>query len=828
MGTWLGDAWQDIRLGVRGFAHDRAFSASVVLTLALGIGLNAAMFGVADRLLLGGPAHVREPERVKRLQRISQPPGRDIRRTGSFGYVAYDALKRNAKTLESVAAYSVSIDGAILGRGLAARRITRGETTSDLFGLLGVTPTAGRFFTAQEDDPVAPVNVAVIGYGLWQQEFGGRPDAVGKSLVIDNTDYTVVGVAPRGFTGPDLARVDVWLPESLFGRRIVPQWTTSWNGSWLSLVARLKPGVSTDAADAEATAIFQSAYTGKSEVIRKATIKLQPLVTSESGTPSMESRVSVWLAGVAGVVLLVACANVINLVLAHGIRRRREMAVRSALGAGRGRLVRLLLAEGLTLAAAGGAAGLVVAYVVGTVIRSWLIPNIEWPSGPVNARVFGLAAAIALVTGVVVGLLPAVRGSKPDVSGSLKTGVREGGGRRSRTRATLTVAQAALSAMLLVGAGLFVVSLERIRGMDLGLEPDRVLTFSVLRPALSRISDEAERTLERARRDAFYPMVLDRLGQRTDIEAASLSIGLAFSTGFGDDIRVPGRERLPQVRGGGPFLSAVTADYFRTVGTRILRGRAFTPADRAGTTQVAIVNETMAAAIWPGEDAIGKCFHIAQSPVCTEIVGVAANTRQFRLKEDESMAFYMPLGQEQTISGPQLLVRPRGDADAVLSAVRQELVALDPSIVFVYAEMLQDKVDPQIRPWKLGAMMFSLMGILALVVAAVGLYSVMAYFVTHRTHEIGVRLALGARPADVAGLVMRGGLALVFGGVAVGFGLAILAARFVEPLLFDTSPREPVVFGGVAIVLIGTAIAATIVPAARARRINPVDALRSE
>jgi predicted permease len=827
--TWGLDAWNDVRLGLRGLRRERAFSLSVIATLALGIGVNAAMFGVVDRLLLRGPEHVREPGRVRRLQVALQPPGMDIQRNGWFGYVTYDLLRRQGQSFEAVAAYNVAEDGVILGRGLDARRINRGEATASLFPLLGVTPALGRFYTEREDDTAAPERVVVIGFGLWQQQFGGRSDAIGRSIVLDNATYTIVGVAPKGFTGPDLTRIDVWMPESLVGSRVTSRnWTGSWNASWLSIVVRLKRDVSPERADAEATAIVRRAYVGTDEAKAKATLAVRRLLSTRDGTESMESRVSRWLFAVAGIVLLVSCANVVNLMLAHGIRRRREMAVRLALGAGRGRLVRLLVAESVTLAVAGGAAGLGVAYALGTLMRAWLLPTVEWPSGPVDLRILGVSAAVSLTAGILVGLLPALGASSLDVTTSLKTGVREGGGRRSRSRAALTAVQAALSALLLVGAGLFVVSLERVRAMDLGLQPDRVLTFSTLRTGVGTIADTAERQRERDRRAAFYPMIMERLRQRPDVEAASLTIGLAFNSGFGEDIKVPGRDKIPQLKGGGPHLSAVSADYFRTVGTRIVRGRAFSGADRAGTAPVAIVNETMAATLWPNEDAIGKCFSVGRSSACAGIVGIAANTRHFKLREDESMSFYVPFGQEQNIGGTQLLVRPRGDARSVLAAVRQEVVALDPTILFVNAGLLQDRVEPQMRPWRLGATMFSLMGVLALVVAAVGLYSVMSYDVTQRTHEIGVRMALGARPADVMRLVVRGGLALAAGGVVVGFGLALGAARLVEPLLFETSPRDPAVFAVVAATLTTMAVLATVLPAVRARRVNPAEAMRVE
>ena len=318
--------------------------------------------------------------------------------------------------------------------------------------------------------------------------------------------------------------------------------------------------------------------------------------------------------------------------------------------------------------------------------------------------------------------------------------------------------------------------------MDLGLQPNRVLMFSVARSGIAATTEDAERQRERDRRAAFYPMAIERLRQRPDVEAASLTIGLAFWSGFGEDIHVPGLDKVPQLKGGGPFLSAVTADYFKTVGTRIIRGRSTTPADRAGSAPVAIVNETMAAALWPGKDAIGQCFTIEQSPDCAaEIVGIAANTRHFKLQEDESLSFYIPFGQEQHIGGTELIVRPRGDANGVLADVRQELLSLDPSITFVDAGILQDRVEPQVRPWELGATMFSLMGVLALVVAAMGALAACCDVVLgqHAPHARDRRTAWrSARAPPMSRRSPCGsGLALVLGGLIVGFRVSRSSPR---------------------------------------------------
>jgi predicted permease len=825
---WIGirEIWRDVRHGARGLAREPLFSLAVIATLALGIGVNTAMFGVADRLLLRGPEYVRDSARVRRIQSVTHPPGMDVRHGGTFGYVVYDALRAQARSFDAVAAYQAYTDSSVVGRGISAHRVNRANATASLFPLLGVTPALGRFYDEHDDDTTHPAQVAVIGYGLWQRDFGGRRDVIGAPIVIDDETYTVVGVAPRGFTGADLARIDVWLPESLPAfHPMSNNWTATWHAFWLSIVVRVKPGVSDEQADAEATALYAHAYPGD-DPGESRELHVRPLLSSQDGTFSLESRVSTWLLAVAGIVLLVACANVMNLVLARGVRRRRELAVRLALGAGSRRIARLLFIETSALAAVGGVVGLGLAYALGAFMRAYLLNRIEWSGGPINTRVFLACAAASMGTAVLVGLLPALRAGALDVSSSLKVGARDGGARLGRLRSTLTVVQAGLCALLLIGSGLFVVSLRHARATDLGLQPDRILTFSVQRAEIDT-DDRDVRQRERARRAGFYPSVLERLRQRPDVEAASLTVGLAF-TGFTSQvIEVPGRTLPPQLSGSDAFVNVVTADYFKTVGTRIVRGRAFTDADRAGSAPVAIIDETMASSIWPNEDAIGKCFR-AEGHACAEIVGIAADARHFRLREKPSPSFYIPFGQDSRLGGVTLLVRPRGGASEVMAAVKQELIALDPTITFVDAGLLQDRFEPQLRPWILGATMFSVMGVLALVVAAIGLYSVMAYFVTHRAHEIGIRVALGARPSDIARLIVGGGLALAVGGIVIGSGLALVAARFIEPLLFDTSARDPVVFVVVAVTLLVVAVCATAIPASRARRIDPVEAMRVE
>ena len=557
---------------------------------------------------------------------------------------------------------------------------------------------------------------------------------------------------------------------------------------------------------------------------------MAPLSFNGEGQESRERSVARWLVGIAAVVLLIACANVANLHLARALRRRREVAVRIALGAGRARLARLFVVEGLLLSAGGAVAGLAVAWFIAQLTRTVLLPDIEWTLSPLDTRVLLVSALCALVTGLIVGLVPLLRVGSLTLTAALKTGRGEGGGRRWHARAALTVVQAGLSFALLVGAGLFVRSLWNVRAIDLGFEPSGVLAASVVWPGPSMTLPPEARQQEAARRYAFMREALGRVRQLPGVASASLSIGAPYGDGFGVRVRVPGLDSIPRLKGGGPYVRVVTRDYFTTMGTRLVQGRAFTDADRAGSERVAIVSETMAAILWPNESALGRCLIIGvDTTPCARVVGVVADTRRGQLREEAAMQYYVPLGQEIRVSArPVLLVRTAGDPSELVGAVRKEMLAMDPALAYVDAQPLREFIDRQMRSWQLGATVFGLFGVLALLVAGSGLYSVVAYFVVQRTHEIAVRVALGASTRRVAMLVLRNGIGLTAAGLAIGSVIALVAGGFVGPLLFETSPRDPAVFAAVAVLLFGAATVASIVPASRARRVDVMEALRQD
>ena len=818
---------QDIRYVLRAIRHSPGFSLMVVLTLGIAIGANAAMFGIIDRLLLRGPEHVVDPDRIVRLYAHGKGPNGNESTGSVVGFVSYAKLRDNARDFEGLAVYART--EATAGRGADAHRVTLGRVSWTFFPLLGVRPMLGRFFGADDDHGPRGSDVIVLDEGYWRRVYGGDRGAIGRTASIGGVQYTIIGIAPSGFTGVELTRRDAWVPISLPYWGPGEDWETAWGLNWLQIIGRLKPGVSRAQAGTDLTAAHQRAFDGPADDdMRSATFSVAPVRFNQRGQETTETRVSRWLVAVAAITLLIACANVANLFLARATRRRREVAVRLALGIGRGRLVRLLLAESVVLGVMGGVAGLVVAVVGGRFVRATLLPNVAWADAVIDVRMLVVTAGAAVLTGIVVGLMPALHGTRLDLTSALKAGIREGGAGKSRMRTMLTVAQAALSVVLLIGAGLFVRSLRNAYALRLGIEPDRVMTVALDWGSISALAPDA-RQAERNRQNAFYEAALASVRAMPGVEHAAVVVGTPFQSSNSVALRVPGRDSLPKLAGGQPLIRAVSDDYFVTAGTRVLRGRAFTAAEVSTGARVVVVNETMARTLWPSGDVIGQCLLIDTLP-CTHIIGVVEDARRFSLREDPAMQYYIPLGQERLLGfgGRRLFVRARGNALALAAPIRAEVRRLDPTIGYVTVQMLQESLDPQIRPWRLGATMFGLFGGLAVLVAAIGLYSVIAYLVTQRRHELGVRIALGAQHGDIVGLVVRYGVGLAIVGVLIGVVLAFNASRFIEPLLFDTPARDPVVFGAVAALLLLVALVASVVPAWRASRVDPIEALRAE
>ncbi len=535
-----------------------------------------------------------------------------------------------------------------------------------------------------------------------------------------------------------------------------------------------------------------------------------------AGRTGNDARVATWLGGVALIVLLIACANVANLLLARALKRRREIAVRVALGVSRGRLFMQLITESLLLSALGGVLGLAIAQWGGAAMQRVLLPDNGAPNAFTDPRVLVVALALAVMAGLLTGLAPILQMRREDVASALKAGAREGTVSRSRLRTGLLVGQAALSVVLLVGAGLFLRSLVNVQRLRLGYDANRLMWV--------------ELNLRGAKIDSAQKVQLrDQLEQRAatmpGVEHATRALTTPFWSTWELGLFVDGIDSVSKL---GDFtLQAASPSFFSTMGTRIVRGRGITAEDRFGAPRVIVLSEAMATKLWPGQDPMGRCVRVnADTMPCSTVVGVAEDVRRSSIGEID-LHYYLPIAQFATDQGG-LFIRTQGNASEHTQAVRRALQALMPGSSYVTATPMSTVIAPEIRSWRIGAIMFAVFGALALVLAAIGLYSVIAYNVTQRTHEMGVRVALGARANDVIRLIVRDGLRVVVPGVALGAAIALLAGRWVAPLLFNVSPTDPPVIVAVIATLLVVAVAASWLPALRAARVDPNEALRAD
>jgi predicted permease len=809
---------RDVRYALRCLARTPGFSLVVVLTLALGIGANAAMFGVVDTLFVRPPALVRDPGRIARVY-VRRPMGPAGTFTGStVSYRTFEDLRDAPGPFAEVAA--VVTRPLSLGRGADAVQIRGSAVSHEYFRLMGVAPALGRFFAAEEDQ-VGAERVAVLSSGFWRRRFAGDRAVLGRTLPIGGGTYTVIGVTPEGFSGIDLRPVDVWVPirvaaVELGGRDAL----TSRNWFWMSIIGRLTPGVMRADAASLATSTYRRGVAQGRSQDTTASVILGPVQAARGPEAGDETKVSAWIGGVALIVLLIACANVANLLLARGVARRRELAVRAGLGAGRGGLMRLLLAESLVLAALGGGAALLLAVWAGAGIRGLLIPSLPKDLPVLDLRVLGFTAFAVVVTAILAGIVPAVQSSRTELAEALKGGGHGATTRGGRTRALLLAAQVALTLVLLVGGGLFVRSLRNVQSLDLGLDADRVL--------LASVDLDAGATRDRA--NALYLGALERIQRLPGVEHAA-GVAMQFGWGWATDLRAEGVDSIPALPGGGPYVNVVTPDYFAAMGTRLARGRGFTAADGAGSEMVAVVNRTMARLLWPGGESLGKCLYVGDATrACRRVVGVFADARREGVIEEPTMQYFLPQGQYEGPGGAQiqgLVIRARGAPSALAPVVRGEIQAMG-DVPFADVQTLAARLAPDYRSWRLGATAFTAFGALALVIAAMGIFAVISYSVSQRTQEIGIRMALGAEAAQVARMILGQGLRATLLGVAAGAAGGYALGRALRALLYEVRPADPMVFGTVAAMLIAVAAAAAYLPARRAARVDPMTALRTE
>jgi len=824
---WLDHLQQDVRYALRGLRRTPGFTTAVVVTLGLGIGANAAMFNVIDQLMFRPFAYLRDPARVHRV--YLRLPGRDRLLTReSFPYARYLDLVRWTSSFSQYAAFFPTT--VAIGSGPSAREQPVAAVSASYFDFFNARPARGRFFVAAEDTTPAGGTVAVLSHAYWTAELGAR-DVTGLPIQIDNVVYTIIGVAPPGFVGvADGPPAVAYVPITTFGahqpgRSSVDYWRRyTWD--WAEMMVRRKPGVTLAEANADLTQAFVrsraaarlvSPWMPRVETERPVAIA-GALKPAAGPYPGLEARTLAWISGVAGLVLVIACANVANLLVARALRRRRELALRVALGVSRRRLVAQSLVESLLLSLAGCLAGVAVAQWGGAALRGLVLSPGAAAGVLGDHRTLGIALAAALAVALLTGLAPLALAPDADIANTLKAGAREGTQQRSRLRASLLVLQVVLSVVLLVGAGLFVESLRRLAGLRLGYDVDPVLLVRWNRRGEAMSPEQRDQLRQRVAAVADRLPGVERTAWASNIPLHGTSTMPLFVPGI-DSVATLGRFTYQTA---GP-------EYFRAIGTRVVRGRGFSPEDRREGPAVAVVSASMARVLWPGRNALGQCLRLgADTMPCTTVVGVAEDAVHDPVK-DEPLRVYLPVAQMPLEIGTSLLVmRMRGDAVAAAEDVRRALQAVMPGQQYVTAQPMAALLDAQRRSWRVGATMFVAFGALALVVAAVGVYGVVAYTVGQRMHELGVRLALGAPAADVVRLVVGQGVGLAMVGVAIGLAASLGAARWIEPLLFRESARDPVVFSLVGVVLLVVAVVACSVPATRATRADPNVVLRTD
>jgi predicted permease len=828
--AWIEHLLQDVRYAAWQLRKSPGFSTVVVLSLALGIGANTAIFSALDRVLLR-PLPVTKPDELVRFQWMAgvkgaRPPTTEDdvgridpatgRRTGTvFSLATVEAFRAHHPLLKEVFAFTrppgftIAIDGETSN---ADGQVVSGN----YYRALGVTAWLGRALLPEDDQPAAPA-VAVISFGFWQRRFGSDRAVVGKTILVNRSPVTIVGVMP-----PDFAD-----PISVFGQ---PSFTFPFTQLpllepglatkdkpgywWIRIMGRLQPGATAAQAAASLQPPFEfSAREGLTE-------KNDPprLLTTPGGHGLIESR---WknanpllvLTGMAALVLLAACANVANLLLARGVARRRELAVRLALGAGRSRLIRQLLTESALLASLGAALGLLLAAWGGE-----LLPFVGARGGDiVDLRVFGFATAITFLTGLAFALMPAWRATRLDLTAEFQGGTRQlGRGGRTRLSQTLLIVQVALSLMLLVGAGLFFRTLRNLQGIDIGFRRENLLLFSL---------NGAPAGYKGAPAAGLYRRIAERIEALPGVRALTFSSTPVLGSIAGLHYRLDVIGRAPTKEGRAARVNQVGANFFETIGIPVVRGRLFDPRDHAAASGVVVVDQTLADQFFPGEDPIGRRIKLNNGE--REIVGVVRDVQQATMRALPVPTAYVPYAPGAP-GAAHFAVRTAGDPSAIAPAIRAAVKDMERNLPVANVRTQERQIESMVSQERSFARLTTFFGGLALALVCIGLYGLMSYAVVRRTGEIGLRMALGALPGHVLRMVLRESLALVLLGVALGIGGALAAVRLVANLLYGLSPTDAATYSVVTLLLVGVALAAAFIPARRAAKIDPMVALRTE
>ena len=793
----------DLRYTARALRRSPVFSAAVVLTVALAIGANTAIFSVVNTVLVR-PLPFAAPERLVQVGEKNDAMHLPIFSVSVLNYLSW---KEQTQTLQLAA---VGFGTFSLSGSGEPEQFTGSPITPSLLPVVGVSPIAGRGFTDGEDKPGAP-RVVMISEGLWKRRFGSDRGLVGRTLTFNGLDYTVVGIAPAALTV--LTNGDIWTPLTIDpGKEIRLNHT-------IFVVARLRPGRSFDQAQAEMNTVA-SRVAAQFPEMKDWGVRLL-IFHDVFVSTQLQTALLVLLAAV-GCVLLIACANIANLLLARAAARQKEIAIRTALGASRRRLMCQLLAESLMLSSAGGALGILLALWAVAGINRSLPPNLlPVPEVGVDASVLLFAATATLVTGLLFGLAPSWRSVSSGVHDALKqAGRSSAGAARPRLRNGLAAAELALATVLLIGAGLLVQTLIRLQHAPVGFEPRNVLTFQLAPPTVRYGPDTTA--------PAFYRAVIDALQAVPGVRAAAASSGVPF--GVGNYTQTPyataGTSPLPPDTEIPTDWRIVSPGYFRAMGIPLLRGRDFTDADNLATRPVTIVSQATARTFWGDADAIGRTLHRRADTKVFTVVGVVGDVRNTALNRESPSLYYPSAARVAGLM--DVVVSVDGDPYRVLPAVRQKVHELDPQLPLSNVRTMDEWVTNNAAQPRLNAELLGIFAAVALAIAAIGIYGVLAYSVTQRTHEIGVRIALGAQSGGVVRLVVGEGMTVGLIGIGAGVAAALALSRALASLLFGIPARDPLTFGSVAIVLTVVALAASAIPARRAARVDPMIALRDE
>ena len=805
--SFVDNILKDFSYSLRVLVKSRVFTLVVILTLGLGIGANTAIFSFANGILLR-PLPYPQSERLAEVHETALKRGIDFM---SVSYPNFLDWRQQNSVFEDIALHFGTNRFALSGFGepveIRGSRISQG-----LFELLRVQPILGRTFTPDEDRPDQDA-VVILGYDLWQRSFGADPNILGRNIMISSRSRTVVGVMPRGFRFPEVS--ELWIPLAL-----TPQMFTR-NDHGLTGIARLKDGVSFNQAQAEMNNIAARIEQENPVTNEGLGVKVTSLHENLSGDYREALLI---LLGVVGCVLLVACVNVANLMVARATARQKEFALRAALGAGRWRIIRQLLIESLILATAGGFLGLAVSvWALRLLLTAIPIQLPFWMNFGVDLRVLAFTVAITLITAFLFGVVPALQSSRVDLNDTLKEGGRGTSGIRSRSRNLLVVTEIALSLILLVGAGLMIQSFLRLRRVNIGLNPKNVLTATLILPGAKYREDDQEA--------AFFKQLLERVSALPGVQAAGVTATLPLSGGgWGRSLTVEGFPVLSVGRAPMIQHTVVSPNYFHTMGIQLLSGRDFTYADAKGSQPVTIIDERLAREYWPNSDPVGKRIRFGppedNEPWHT-IIGVVNSVRHQTMQGDTRKSVYLSYFQIP-VNGVSLVVRSDSEPRELIAGIRREVAQLDPNQPVSEILTMEEVVAESIWQPRLYAALFAVFAGGTLILALIGIYGVMAFLVLTRTHEIGVRMALGATGRDVFKLIVGRGMKLTAVGVLLGVGGAAALTRLMRSLLFNTSTTDPIVFVLISTLLSLAAFLACYLPARRASKVDPLVALRYE